>query len=416
MRKNLRTIFLFGAILLIVILIAASGVLQAGATYRLTSSQQLKQAVVSWFIPPVFEMEKSAAIAVQPEQLIWWNEAVKPSLDFSNDYFQTIFSETGNYFAVTTLTGRTGNPNQARTFAFTVYSANRAELYSLTFRHFYDQPFPTVVISDQDGAAVVGHSATGEIRFYDQSGNLVAEKQLFPSAEYDLERILDISLSADGSRVAVAATKRGSAPNGSSALHPSGEPHLFLFTPKGEEIRSIPLPGYQTSGCVISPNGAFVVANSYTVESGGSVVRQDQVFNAEGTIVARLDLLFKYAQFSPDNRSLLLANNSTAKMVDLTTGTIVWRHQISADQGMITAARVANEGKVSLLLVAKNEFRNRAFIFTHPRLMIFNQTGEILQQIELTDQVFHKPALGLTVDGQQISIGFNHSYQIFRVK
>ncbi|NIT56708.1 MAG: hypothetical protein GWN00_10885, partial [Aliifodinibius sp.] len=167
-----------------------------------------------------------------------------------------------------------------------IYSSSGEKRYSLNRNQYYDDSIPSVVISDLDGSVIMGQNTVGKLWFYDQDGELRREVELFPDASYDLERILHLDLSEDGTRLAVVASKRGASHLGSKAPHPSGEPHLFLLTHTGDELWKKALPDFNSSATAISKNGDHLIANSYTVDIPGNLQKQSLLFNDNGERIA----------------------------------------------------------------------------------------------------------------------------------
>jgi hypothetical protein len=239
---------------------------------------------------------------------------------------------------------------------------------------------------------------------------------LFRDTEYDLERILQIDLSKDGTTVAIVAGKRGASPAGSNAPDPSAEPHLFLFSLNGMELFRKPLPDFNTSATAISDNSQYIAANSYTAAIDGNITKRTIIVDNTGKKIGQVNVLFKQADFTSDSKFLILADNNVAKVFNLTTRKISWSYSISEWEGMITAVDISNNGEISALLVAKSNFGDGTFMFTNSRLKILNSGGNLLQELEMTDQEFEKPALNLSDDSKKIFIGFRNAYQIYQVK
>jgi hypothetical protein len=263
---------------------------------------------------------------------------------------------------------------------------------------------------------IIGQNTTGEILFYDSNGSLLRKVALFSDAEYDLERILQIDLSRDGTTAAMVAGKRGASPAGSDAPRPSADPYLFLFSLNGEELLRKPLPDSNTSAAAISDNSQYIAASSYTIAIEGDITKRTIIFDNTGGEIGQVDMLFKLARFSSDSKFLILADNNTAKVVSLTNGMTVWSHTIPKREGMISAADISNKGEIAVLLIAENEFRDGTFIYTNPRLIVLNSNGASLQELEMSDQEFETPALNLSDGSTKIFVGFKNAYQIYQVK
>lgn len=381
--------------------------------YEHVRSEDFRKPVKAWFFSPRPEKVGSPSMAIQNKQIKWLHAAKAKALDLPEGYVSTALSKGGHFFGIIRLVESPKTDSRNKVFQLDLLDIAGEKLFSLSRKQYYDDSLPAVVVSNSDGSVIIGQNTSGKLWFYDSHGVLSKEVELFVDASYDLERVLHLDLSADGERLAVVASKRGASPLGSDAPHPSGEPHLFLFTHQGDEVWRKPLPDFNTSSVAISANGVHIIANSYTVDMPGNVKKTASLFDLNGETIARFDLLFKYAHFSPDSEFLLLAENSKALVVQLSTGNLVWSHTLPAKEGMITAGRLADKAEVAVLLVAQNEYREGAFVFTRPKLKVFDHPGNLHQEIPIKDETFEHPALKLSADHQYISIGFDHSYHIY---
>ena len=381
--------------------------------YELTTSKNVGRPVKSWLFSKRIEKTGLPSVAVQDKQIKWISDVESKSLDLPKGYLRTVFSKGGNYFGIISLIESLKTSNRNKILQVEIYTSTGEKLYSQSRNQYYDDSIPSVIISDLDGSIIMGQNSIGKLWFYHQDGELSREVELFVEASFDLERVLHLDLSEDGASLAVVASKRGASQLGSKAPNPSGVPHLFLFTRSGDEVWRKALPEFNTSATAISEHGDFLIANSYTVDMRGNIKKTTSLFDNHGETVASFDLLFKYAHFSPDSEFLILAENTKARMVELSTGRTVWSHDISRKQGMITAVRLASNAAVAVLLVAKNEFKKGAFVFTNSRLEVFDRFGALHQEIAIKDETFKKPVLKLSPDHQHIVVGFESSYHIY---
>ncbi|MFQ5706454.1 MAG: hypothetical protein ACE5HO_03345 [bacterium] len=385
--------------------------------FELLASRDFHQPVKSWLFPPRAAEPGFAAVAVQQEQIRWFNGAPPKKLSLPAGYLSTVFSEHGRQFAVVSLRQTEKAGNGDKFLRLELYdSATTEKLYSLNQKQYFDDSLPVVVVSNQKGLVILGRNSTGTLRFYGQHGVLNKEVTLFPGAAYDLERSLYLDLSEDGTLLAVGASKRGGAPWGAEAPNPSGEPYLFLFTPFGEQLWSAPLPGFNTAATAISAHGEVIVANCYTVDQQGQVNKQSLLFSQDGKRTGSFDLLFKYAAFSPDAKYVLLAENNAATLVQSASGQIVWTERLPRSQGMIAAIGLSNAGEYAALLMAKNQFQQGVFLFTKPRVKVVDRAGQLQQEIDLEGESFEKPVLELSADHRHLVVGFGNSYRIYGSK
>lgn len=331
-------------------------------------------------------------------------------------YLKTSFSNNGSYFAIQTLNPLKSLEKIDRELTLTIYSDLNQESYRVIRKIYYDHSFPAVAISGADGSMVLGENDSGELWFYDGNGNLLRQVVLFPEAEYDLEKVLDVDISEDGSRVAVVAGKRGGSPAGSNAIDANAEPHLFLFSKDGQELWRKTLPELNSSEAVISPDGHLIATNSYTISTDGKLVKRALIFNQNGSILSEADLLFKQARFSGDSKYLLLADNQELQLLDLATGKVQWSHNIPREAGMITDLDVTDGGQQVAVLLAVHEWDGDQFIYRQPVVTIYDNRGEEIQKITLLDEPSGKPAVHFTNQDDNIMIGLGNTLYRYQKK
>jgi hypothetical protein len=349
--------------------------------FELTRSEDFTKSINKWLFPT-----EESFISIDKKQITRRSDSEAHHFTLAEDALKVIFSKGSNYFGIVRLNRVPEGSSENRKLRIEVYTANGEKLYEIQRNYYYDDSLPLVAISEPDGSLIMGQNTSGEIRFYNPNGFLLRKVRLFDDAEYDLERVLQIDLSKDGTSVAIVAGKRGASPAGSNAPNPSAEPHLFLFYLNGMELLRKPLADFNTSATAISDDGQYIAANSYTVAIEGDITKRTIIFDNSGKEIGEVNLLFKRAGFSPDSKFLILADNNAAKVFNLTTG------------------------------VAKSKFGDGTFMFTNPRLKILNNSGNLLQELEMSGQEFEKPALNLWDDSKKIFIGFRKTYQIYQVK
>lgn len=366
--------------------------------------------VRDWFFAPKSFASELQGVAIHKTELTWVGTPELKSLVLPDGHITTTFSKDGRFFVVGAHLEIPNHPAQ-KSYELRVFSSQREEDYVIRELYYLDQPFAAAIISSK-GRIVLGQNSTGELQFYDPTGRLEREVTLFPEAFYDLERFIQVDLSEDGTRVAVLASKRGASPAGSTAPNPSGEPQLFLFNQRGDEIWSKPLPHFNAAAMAISPNGKTIVASGYTVDMAGTFQNTTWLVDDTGTTTGAFDLLFKRKHFSANSEFVIVANNQQVHILDVKTNQILWTKLILGQEGMIAAVRVSNDGKLAALLLGTNSFENGEFVFRNPKLKMFNRTEEEDQEMAL-EGTFVTPSLAASPNLARIVAGLNRGYQVF---
>ena len=362
----------------------------------------------NWYMFEDQEIAESTSHLAIREKENWRYETLP------TDHLHSVFSHNGRFFTDVKLNPRESIEPIDREMTMTVFNSEKNVLYHLSRAQLYDRSLPQLVLSDKDGSLILGENDTGKLWFYDNKGSLNEQVNLFSEASYDLERILIIDLSVDGSRVAVLASKRGSAPAGSDAVHPDdAEPHLILFNSAGRELWRKKLPEFAASAMTKSPDGSKILVNNFTVNQSGNIIRRSLVYNVNGEVIFETDLLYKSAQFSGNSNRLILADNQMIRLIDLENNELIWKNKIPRNDGIITQVAITESADFSIVLLGKNDWNGEYFFYHHPKILILDGQGMISQNIPFNDQTFRIPALWISPDGAFLKVGFENKLYIY---
>jgi hypothetical protein len=413
MKRLLSIISSIFLLILITVLIFNQRIFGTDTAYELIQTEPTRESVKTWRFLPSTEGPTVIILTANQQRINSLNNPEDLDFALPEDAINTVFSRLGKFFALIRM-GNSSNSTEDRIITIEVYSVNGDRLYEIPFTHYYDNPLPIVAISDDGGSAVIGQRVTGEVWFYNQSGALINNLQLFPEAQYDLERTLFIEANNNGSRIAITASKRAVSPAGSGIQNESGEPHLFLFSATAEEIWRANLPLYFTNALTISDDGEFLAVNNSTITTQGQLTKKTIVFDGNTHQIGEMDLFFKQAHFSADSKYLIVAENNQAKIFNIESASEEWDYQLPKAEGLISSVRVSNNGETAVLLTAKSEFQENKFVFTNPVLKILNKEREIIQELPIKDQTFENPAVYLAPNAELIYVGFENEYQIYQ--
>jgi len=342
-----------------------------------------------------------------------WNMLDETQVYQNDDYLRSLYSWNGNYVARLQLNPRESQDRIDRQLTITVFNSEQQMLYSWQRKQYFDRTLPVVALSDQNGALVLGESDSGELWFYDSQGILKNQVSLFPDAEYNLERVLEMETDKEGSTLAVLASKRGSGLVGSDAKNPDSEPHLMLFDDMGKEIWRIHLPEKSASALNFSPDGKKILVNSFAVDFSGQISKNALLFNETGEQLLETEMLYKFASYSGDASHLIMADNQQIRVFNLIQKKLLWLADIDRDEGMIASAKISDDGKTSAIISGKNEWDGTKFIFRGAKITIFDTLGKTHQKMNFEDKSFRNPALWLSPQGDMLRVGFEDSYLLF---
>ncbi len=379
-------------------------------------SYQKIESITSIRLAVAWKFAADKTVAVTDDGLRFYENGAVRDISLPADLIRTVFSKNARFYATVSLNPLKGELLQEKELSVTVYTSEAKKLYTIKRTFYYDRSLPSVNIAVSDGALILGENDSGELWFYNSRGELLNQVVLFPESSYDLEKTLQVDISGDGSTVAVLAGKRGSSPAGSAAPNSDSEPHLILFNLQGNEIWRRALPEESSSALAISPDGQFTAVNNFTITMDGKLSKKTIVFNSRGQKTGSAGLLFKHAAFSPDSKFLVVAENWKISFIDLSKGIELWNGRISPKSSMVAALAVSAAGKRTVLLVAENRWDGHNFVYESPVIQVYDQQGELLQNINVPGESFIQPSLQISTDGLEIRAGFENSFEIFREK
>jgi len=375
--------------------------------YRLAETKLSANPVESWFFAPSTDVIGKRTRS----EIVLQNNTTQKRLKLAKDFLRAVLSKNGKYVAMIRLTGE-DKQQHIQHLIVEVYTTNADVSYQIQMQQFYDDTLPTIVLSDE-GGIIAGQAASGTVWFYNATGDLMKKVRLFSTPSYDLERVLQLDLSAGTQRLAVIATQRNASHLRGRADYISANPFAFLFDLSGDEEWRRPLPESSAGRISVSPERQYIVASSYSVDMRGYVKKNARLFDGNGDEITDFDYLFRTAVFSQDSQVLLLAEKNNVMAVRTKDAHKSWQKRISRKKGMIAAVSLTGDGQTAAILAAKNKFQNNEFIFFKPEIQIINKSGNLIQTIDLNGETFVSPELKFSATGKELRVGFRESYQIY---
>lgn len=373
------------------------------ALFTLQKEEKIVSTVTKWHL---FEEQSIAEFKDG-----WQISEEGPHYQGTN-YLNSIYSQNGNYIVRLQLNPRESQDPIDRQLTITVLNSKQQMLYTLQRNQYFDRTLPVVAVSDRDGALVLGESDSGILWFYDSRGTLRNQVSLFPDADYDLERILDIQMAEEETSLAVLASIQGPGQVGSDAKNSDSEPYLMLFDVSGREIWRRGLPAKSVSALYFSPDGQNILINSFAVDISGHVSKNALIFDETGQKILETEMLYKYASFSSDAGYLIMADNQQIRVFNLDQRKLIWQKNLERGKDMITAVKISDGGKTSVILTGSNTWDGSRFIFRGAKITIFDMLGKLSQELYFPEKSFQNPALWLSPQGNLLKVGFTDSYQL----
>ncbi len=387
---------------------------QTAPEYELKNTERTEIQAGAWFFLGKVGEPDRAVLALQDGRLNQLRAGASHLAGWRSaaDILSVVFSRHKQYFAVMRLAAGTAN-QVTKTLEVTVYTAIGERVFSIHEQQYYDDSYPVLQVSDNLSALVLARNTVGTLRFYDNTGELVRSIKVLPNARYDLERALVMDMTSSGDRLAVITGSRDLVTTARDVSSASYTTEIVIFDEMGEEVRRSRIAGEIPSTVAIDGNGEYLAAASYAVGARGNIRRQSILFDNHGKVTTELNMLPKHMVFSGDSRYLLLAENQQVRLISTAGGKTIWKESIDRSEGFITTTCLANDASVAAILIAKNAYRASGFIFSTSKLFMRNRNGERLQTFDLSGMEFVTPALELSADSQQLSIGFTDSFRVY---
>lgn len=371
----------------------------------------LQQEVRQWIFPASTSDAPLLYFTLSEKKLLLTDVSGTTELNLPPHFYQINTSLQGQRFFLSQLFPP-GKEQKTAQLVVKVYSDSVTLLSEISYPLLEPESIPQVTLLD-NGGLILSESAIGQLNFYAPSGNLTRQIRLFDDAGYDLERVLLVAAgNARSGKVAVLASKKGSAPLDSNVPVPSGEPHLFLFDFQGNKLWQKALPEAAPANLAFSPDGKSLLVSVYSSYLFKDIVKKTLLMQADGAILKSFPFLFKHADFDSQSKLALIADRFTARQINLENGNLLWEYHFLPEKGMITNLKLNESGQTATILTGINRFSNNRFEFHKPQIYIFNGKGKLLEQISFENEFFLHPAL--TIKNNEIYLGLSHN--LYRIE
>lgn len=169
----------------------------------------------------------------------------------------------------------------------------------------FDVPYPATHLNDETGALVLCFIFDGFVEMYDARGDKIWSQNFFKGMGPNYERTIGV---AQGKKSVAFLT--------SDVMLPNAKVHLFNANGAKQWEQELPhATGYDIA---MSPDEKIIIAGSYIVEHE-KMNRSAAMFSNTGSLESDIDILFRKAAFSPDNRLLALISERELVTVSMET-------------------------------------------------------------------------------------------------
>lgn len=394
-------------IILLLVLFSAYLSAQSDRLTDFSSEMNIETAeeVWRWHLPGDIEALKSQEIYYTGRTAIFSANGLAGKVTgLPENFLFSVNSENGRFRAMVSRGRATESVVPSQSLQIEVTRANGERLGRVSQAIHSDEGTPQILLNN-DGSLILADAANAVIRRFDVQGRLQQTLRPIGEVEHNLERSFLVDIAGDAETMVLAATEQALTPTSSKRVN------LFYFK-AGQELWRRELPGSAALRCQISPDASHIVLALYDSNSGQISI----VLDLNGRQIFQAPFLFKQTDFSKDGSTLVWADNGYLQAVDLAAGSLLHQRRISQKNVIITAVRAANRGRRTLVLQAGTELSDHGFIFNKPQVIVLDAAGEISMQKQFPQQRFYNVALAYDDLTKICMIGFQHSFQTFRVQ
>jgi hypothetical protein len=321
-------------------------------------------------------------------------------------------SEKGKFIGLQELSDPSEKPGAPRSLSFTLYDGQGQKLWTGRQSLGGDEPMPSFYLSDL-GTTVLMEPLDGVMTFHQQDGSMIRGFQLFPGAMPETERPVACDFSAEGRFLAVNALRRHSMPGSELSPREKGYSYLMLFDSLGQEMWRRELEQEISHLVEISPDGQMIVAGGYSVKGLDAVERATYLYDAQGKLLHAFDFSFRQADFSADDRFLLLGQRNTLRLVQTSTGITLWENILSGEAGQIRALDLSPDGSLALVELAQGTYQGAQFVYTAPHIFLFDAQGHQVWTQDFPQDRFLQPLVKFLENGSSILVALENRYLIY---
>ncbi|MGB6647248.1 MAG: hypothetical protein WBG01_01785 [Bacteroidota bacterium] len=294
-------------------------------------------------------------------------------------------SRTGEFQVSVTVSGEAKMWPEINLWQAVVQDRNGRTLYQIAKEVPFDSPFPSIVLSDSGGSSVLVDAVEGWVEFYDGTGALLKNWEVFLKGEPNYERSINCSVAGDRAAFLLSGT--------------GGRPaSVYLTDMRGESLMRISLDQSQAGELHLSDDASVIVAGCYS--SGEVSSFTTFCINSDGKVLLEIPILFRTARLSPDRKSLLLAGRRDLLEVALDSQERQTLWTGTKKDELITD--VCYVGPFRALLVERVDLSEGVPLYTERDLLVVDAVGNPRMKRRL-DGVSETPG-SLTVEGETLKV------------
>jgi len=343
---------------------------------------------------------------IYSDQLSFFESPTAP-VKFSPQQTQFI-SKSQNFFGLLNLGQLPANPTEPQPAALTIYSSALKNPTVISDQFINAGKIPSFVFSDSKQAVIRISPNGDQLTFYDHHGRLLREKKFIRSIPHNYEPATGM-FSQSGEHFVFYTRKIDEEENQTFPL-------LYLLSTIGEEFWKYELTLRQVATLTISNSGRQVaVAGKIQEPIGNQPNYRIIIFDSLGNIQSTLPYRAVRLDFNPAGNQLLIADEQSFRVIDLTTEGVrvserpATGKQIISDMGFLDDSTFA---------VATGEIKHLdgQKIFDNPKIYFYQTDGMQLATISLTQNYSFFGKLLFSQAGNQVGFTLQDRFLVIQPK
>ncbi len=312
------------------------------------------------------------------------------------------------FFGLLNLGQLPANPTEPQSATLTIYSSTLKSPAIINDQFINTGKIPSFVFSDGKQAVIRISPNGNQLTFYDHHGRLLREKKFFRSIPHNYEPATGI-FSQSGERFIFYTRKIDEEENQTTPL-------LYLLSTIGEEFWKYELILRQVGALAISNSGRHTaVAGKIQEPIGNQPDYRIIVFDSLGNIQSTLPFRAVRLDFNPAENHLLIADEQSFRVIDLTTEGVRVIERPATGKQEISDIGFLND---STFAIATGEIKHLMGqkIFDNPTIHFYQTNGLQLTTIPVTQNYSFFGKLLFSQAGNQVGFTLQDHFLVIQPK
>ena len=317
---------------------------------------------------------------------------------------KVVVSKNNKLLGIFQAEDRPETPGEPYNFAFSLYSSDTRLLYSLQDKAARELRQPSYFINDKQ-QAVVQVSANGDrLKFFDNHGSFLREKQLSQNVPHNYE-LPEIQFS-EACDCMIFLTRMFNSESGKMI------PLLYMLSLIGEELWQYQPILDRVEAISVSKSGKYIAISGATYKPLVFQAHyQTFIFDTSGTIRTSVPYRAHYLLFDPNEQNLLLANEQTIRIVNLKNGGVSMIKSLSSGQHEIADICFLNDSSFAVSS-GTIKYINGLPVYDNPEIQVICLDGQSTAHYLFKNEYSFRGKLLPSLTGEQIGIALKSRFVV----